>query len=173
MVWSGAPPAAASFVAPLAGVLAGETLPSGPSREQVVRDEENRATRAQAYKDFGTSVAVTWQSAGLTLTFRPKPVGYLHGLAMLARAQRRFEEQIAVVAAALGHILLYGSSDTQRAAAAVARTLGEKLTEVGRAGKVGSPEILRAYEEASADLGDQVVAWRQSAKVDLGLSVAP
>ncbi|HEY1634825.1 MAG TPA: hypothetical protein VGF64_08710 [Acidimicrobiales bacterium] len=173
MVWVGAPPAAAPFVAPLAGVLVDETLPTRPSREEIARDEENRPIRAQAYRDFGTSVAVTWQSAGLMLTFRPTPVGYLHGLAMLARAQRRFEEQHAVVTAALGHILLYGSSETQQAAAAVARTLGEQLTEVGRAGKVGSPDILRAYDQASTNLGNKVVAWRQSAQADLGISVAP
>jgi hypothetical protein len=169
LVWGGAPPA----VTPLAGVLVEDMPPKGPPREEVLRDEENRAIRAQAYKDFGTVVAVSWQSAGLLLTFRPNPVGYLHGLATLFRAQRRFEEQNAVVAAALGHILLYGSSETQRAAAAVARMLGEKVAEVGRAGKVGSSEIVRAYEQASADLGNEVVAWRKAAKADLGMSVAP
>jgi hypothetical protein len=173
MVWAGAPPAAAQLVTPLAGVLVDETPPTGPPRAEVLRDEENRAIRAQAYKDFGTVVAVTWQAAGLMMTFRPKPLGYLHGLAMLVRTQRRFEEQNAVVVAALGHILLYGSSETQQAAAAVARTLGEKLAEVGRAGKVGSPEVSRAYEQASADLGDRVVAWRKAAKADLGISMAP
>ncbi len=164
--WTGAPPA----VDPLAGVLVDSTPPAGPRREEVVRDEQNRAVRAQAYKDFGTVVAVAWQSAGLLLTYRPKPIGYLHGLAMLVRAQRRYEEQTAVVTAALGHILLYGSAETQQAAAAVARTLGEKVAHVRQAGKVGSAEVVGAYEQASVVLGNRVVAWRKEAKADLGIS---
>jgi hypothetical protein len=52
---------------------------------------------------------------------------------------------------------------------AVGRTLANELTAVGQGGKVGSPTVYRAYEEASVDLGNKVVAWRKAAQGDLGM----
>ncbi len=88
---------------------------------------------------------------------------------MLVRAQRRFEEQIAAATTALADVLLYGSSETQQASVEVFKTLGEVLTEVSRSSKQGSPEIVKAYQGASLNLGDKVVAWRRAAQADLGV----
>jgi hypothetical protein len=145
-------------------------LPASRPREQVLADESNRANRARAYEAYGAAVALSWQSGGILCTFRPKVVGYVHGLALLVRAQRRFEEQIAATTTALGNVLLYGSSETQQAALALFKTLGEKLTEVGGSGKHGSRDVRNAYDAASLDLGNKVVEWRSAAQADLGMS---
>jgi hypothetical protein len=54
---------------------------------------------APAYEDFGAAVASVWAAAGLLHTFRPKLVGYAHGMALLVRTQRRFEDQHAAAIA--------------------------------------------------------------------------
>lgn len=167
---SGAPPELAAIGAAAAGQVAGALLPSARSRDEVVADLANRARRAEAYEAFGSSVALAWQAGGYLLTFRPRVVGYLHGLALLVRAQRRFEDEMAHVTAALSNVLLYASSETQAAALDVFRTFGEKLTEAGRGGKPGSLQMAKAYENASVEIGRKVVVWRTSAAADLGAS---
>lgn len=168
VAFSGAPPELAGIAAAGVGQLVDVILPTERSRQEVIADDANRANRARAYETFGSTVVVAWQAAGTLMTFRPKLVGYVHGLALLVRAQRRFEDQIAQAAGALGSILLYGSSETQQAALDVFRPFGEKLMEVGHSGKQGSPEVVKAYEAATLDLGDKVVAWRKAAQADLG-----
>lgn len=135
---------------------------------EAIVDDQNRDRRAQAYEDFGSAIAVLWSTANLLLTFRPPLQGYLHGLALLVRAQRRFEEQHAAAIAALHDVLLYGSSETQEAALEVFRAVGRCFTEASQAGKQGSEAVKRRVGELSGELGDAVVAWRRSAQADLG-----
>jgi hypothetical protein len=156
-------------VRPSMGQFASEALSARRTPEQVADDEANRANRARSYEAYGAAVALCWQSAGLLMTFRPKLLGYAHGIALLVRSQRRFEEQMAATTTALGDILLYGSSETQEAAIALFRTLAEKLREIGSSGKQGSPEARTAYDAASQDVGDKVVTWRKCAQADLGM----
>jgi hypothetical protein len=120
---SHASPELAVIGATSAGQLVDGVLPVKRTREQVVADKDNRVNRAQAYEDFGTAVALCWQAGGQLLTYRPKILGYVHGMALLVRSQRRFEEQYGAATTALGKILLYGSSETQDAAVAVFKTL--------------------------------------------------
>lgn len=136
-------------------------------REAIVHDQ-NRDRRALAYEDFGSAIAVLWSAANVLLTFRPPIQGYLHGLALLVRAQRRLEEQHAAAITALHGVLLYGSSETQEAALEVFRTVGQCLTEASQAGPQGSEAMKRQVCELSGKLGDAVVTWRRSAQADLG-----
>jgi hypothetical protein len=167
-VLGGAPELGVIVAASLGRVVEG-VLPPGRSPIEVAKDQANRARRQEAYEAYGSAVILTWQAAGTLLTFRPKLQGYLHGLAALVRAQRRFEEQNAGAAGALSSILLYGSSETQQAAVSVAGTLGKQLSAVASSGNQGSPEVFTAYGSASVDLGNAVVAWRKAAQADLGM----
>ncbi len=168
----GAPPELAAIGATSVGQLVQGFLPTGRPRAQVVADETYRANRAQAYEAFGASTAMSWQAAGLLVTFRPGFVGYIHGLALLVRAQRRFEEQVAATTAALGNVLLYGSLETQETALALFKTLGEQLAQAGSAGNPGSAASFSAFEAASLEFGNKMVAWRKAAQADLGYTVA-
>lgn len=166
----GGPPDVAGLVATSVAVL---LQPMERPRSEVRADTANHVQRSEAYAEFGRTVAVVWQAAGLLLTFRPRLLGYVHGMLGLMRAQRRFEEQLAAVTAALSTVLLYGSTETQEAALGLFKVLGEKLTEAGRSGKQGSAEVRRVYEAASLDLGDRVVAWRRAAQRDLDVEESP
>lgn len=152
-------------------LVGGMLLPTR-SREEVISDEPNRENRAEAYESLGTTVATAWQAAGILMTFRPKFVGYVHGLLLLMRAQKRFEEQIAASAGALSSVLLYASSDTVDAAVDLYRTFSERLTEVGHSGRQGSPEAQSAYDVASLEIGNKAVVWRRAAQADLGLPLS-
>jgi hypothetical protein len=169
-LYSGAPPDLAVIVAASVGHLVNGVVPSGPSREVVIADEVNRERRARSYEEFGAAVSEVWFACGVLLTFKPKPIGYVHGLATLTRAQRRFQSELSSTIAAVSNVLLYGSYETQVAAIRVVETLGQKLKEGGGAGKQGSPEVRRAYDSASAELGEMVVVWRKAAQADLGLT---
>lgn len=173
VLFSGAPPELAGITAASIGLFVEGVLPEVRSREQVLADEAHRTERSRAFEGYGAAIALIWQSAGMMNTFRPKIVGYVHGLATLVRSQRRFEEQVAAATSSLSSILLYGSTETQNAAIEVFRTLSAKLAEVSRSGKQGSKEIRAAYEIASAEVGDKVVVWRQAAQADLGLAESP
>ena len=165
----GGSPTVASLVATSAGEFALSVVQSERPRELVVKDVANHANRAKSYEDFSASVAIMWQTAGILNTFRPKATGYIHGLLLLMRAQRRFEDQVASSAAALGSVLLYGSSDTQQAAVKLYKTLGKKLIELGRCGQ-GSREARSVFDEASLDIGDKAVLWRAAAQADLAVA---
>lgn len=109
----------------------------------------------------------SWYNAGIIMSFRPKLVGYLHGLAFLMRSQRRLEEDTAEVVASLSDVLLYASGETQTAAIEVFRTLGLPSRELSQL-RQGSPEASEAHSRLGGQLGDTVVAWRASAVEDLG-----
>jgi hypothetical protein len=59
------------------------------------------------------------------------------------------------------------SSETQQAAIDLVETLSEKLDIIGNVGPQDSPEVRRAYEEASLDIGDRAVLRRALARTDL------
>ena len=168
LLLAGGPPDLAGVVAAAVGQLVGGLATTERRRDDIIADEANRANRAGAYEAYGAATALAWQAAGVLVTFKPRLVGYVHGLALLMRAQRRFEDQVAAATAALSDVLLYGSSETQEAALVMARTLAEKLGEIVRNGKQGSLAGQKAYAAASLDLGEKVVAWRKAAQADLG-----
>lgn len=165
---AGAPPAIVGVTAAVMGQALDRLLPDAPDRDDLA-DDELRQQRAQAYDDFGRAFGIMWNAAGILLTFRPKPLGYVHGLAALVRAQKRFEKQGAAFNGALSGCLLYGSKETQEAAVDVFRAAGERFQELAASGRQGSPSVKAAYEAASVEVGQKVVRWRQSAQADLAL----
>lgn len=160
-------PEVTALIAPSLGQMAAGLVPSQRTRESVIIDEANHSNRARSYEEFGGVVAAIWLQSGILMTFRPKLLGYLHGLLLLMRSQRRLEEQMALSAAALGNVLLYGSSETQQAAIDLFNALSGKLIELGSAGPQGSPKVRDFYDKASLDIGDKVVIWRAAAQEDL------
>jgi hypothetical protein len=141
----------------------------GPPREEVVADTQNHGKRVEAYESFGDAVIQTWQWIGFLLIFKPRLVGYVHGLVALVRAKRRVEEQSGNLTSALHGVLLFGSHETQEVAISVVDLLAQRLTAMGRSGKQGSEKVRHAYASASVDVGDRFVAWRKAAQADLGL----
>lgn len=163
---------AAGFPADLAAVTAtamGQLLGEGPkrSRAEVVADQINHANRARAYEAFGESIAEGWLNGGFLFTFKPQLVGYVHGVAGLMRAQRRFEEQTTRVMSSLSTLLLYASTDTQEASATLLRAQTEGLAEISRF-KQGTPEATEAQTRAGGPFGAAFAAWRAAAQADLG-----
>lgn len=152
------------------GQLLEVVAPAEQSRDHVIADVANRERRAVAYETYGSAMIIAWQSAGYLVTFRPRIVGYVHGLLALTRAQRRFEEATTTATAALTSVLLYASSDAQQAAIELYRTVGEELIRVGAGGKQGSPRAVKLYTQASAHVGDKMTCWRQAARDDFGTS---
>ena len=101
------------------------------------------------------------------MSFRPQLRGYIHGLLLLMRTQRRFEEEMAASAPSLSNVL---RTDTQQAAIELFKTLSAKLVEIGNAGPQGSNDVKVASEKLSLDIGDKAVLWRAAARADLATS---
>jgi len=168
-VFTGVPFDVAALLGSGVGQATDRLLPVERSRSSVVRDETNKIRRSVTYEEFGASVARVWHAAGLLVTFRPKLVGYVHGLLLLMRAQKSFEVEMAKSVGALSNILLYASSDTQEKALDVYKTLGAKLTELGASAR-DPVEASDVYGRASGEIGDKVVLWRKAAQDDLALA---
>jgi hypothetical protein len=146
-----------------------DALVTSERSRDVVLADMYALRRGQAYQTFGAAIGGVHQSAGVVMTYKPHLVGYLHGMALLVRAQRNLEEQNRNVLAALSDILLYGSTETQDAAKAVFLVLGEQLKKLGDT-KQGSPHAQQVFDEISPVLGVAVVAWRCAAQDDLGIT---
>lgn len=146
--------------------LTGRFVPSARSHEIVVADEANRANRARTFEEFGGGVAIVWRSASILMTFRPRFTGYLHGLIMLMREQRRFEDEASALFATLSNVFLYASTDTQDLAVELYETLGEQLISIGKC-EQGSPAARKAIDEGSTEIGKRMVAWRAAAQADI------
>jgi hypothetical protein len=160
-----------ALIAPTAGQVTAGLVATERSRESVLADTSNHASRAKSYEDFGGNVACVWHEASLLMSFRPKLQGYLHGLLLLMRTQRRFEEAMVDSAASLSNVLLYGSTETQKAAIELFETLGSKLSAIGTVGPQGSVEVQFVCEKFSLDIGDKAVLWRAAARADLQTAV--
>lgn len=162
---AGVPPELAGMVGVGAGQLVGLAV-TERTRAEVVADDNNRENRARAYEGFAASAALTWQSAQLLCTVKPGLPGFLPSLALRMRTQKRLEENYAALVSSLSAVMLYTSTETQQAALAVFKTLGERLTDAGSR-RPGA--AMNAYlEQASLDVGDAVVVWRKAAQADLG-----
>jgi hypothetical protein len=166
-VYGGVPLDIAALIGTGVGQAADRLIPTERSQSAVVGDDANHERLALAVEDFGGGVAIVWRSTGLLATFRPRVLGRLHGLLLLMREQRRFENETAALAATLSDLLLYASTKTQRLAIEVYRTLGDQMIEVGRHGQ-GTKAAKIAVDAGSLKIGDCVVAWRAAAQVDLG-----
>lgn len=167
--YTGAPLDIAGLIGTGASQAADRLIPIERSRSSVIDDKANQNRRAAVFEQFGSSVAVAWRSAGIMMTFRPKLTGKVHGLLMLMREQRRFENETAAALAALSGVLLYASTDTQKLAIDLYRALGEQFVEIGKQVQ-GSSAAKKAVDEGSLKVGDYVVVWRAAAQADLGLS---
>jgi hypothetical protein len=141
-------------------------VPTERSRDEVIADELNRPNRARAYEDFGESIAQSWIAGTFVFSTKPSFVGYVHQMAGLARAQKRFEEQTSLSMASMSILMLYASTEMQEASAALVRALGDGLAEMSRC-KPGSPEVLEAQHRVGPTFGEAFLAWRKAAQADL------
>lgn len=66
------PPEFTALIAPTAGQVTAGLVASERSRESVLADTANHASRAKSYEEFGGSVATIWHEASLLMSFRPK-----------------------------------------------------------------------------------------------------
>jgi len=164
-----APQDLTALMAPIVGQTVGNLMTMERSVDSVRVDVANHANRAKAYEDFGGVVATMWVEASLLMNVRPKPRGYLHGLLLLMRAQRRLEEQLAFSAVALSNVFLYGSTETQQAAIELFETMGANIIRLTNSGRQGSTEVKAAGESLALDIGDKGKLWCASAQADLAM----
>ena len=158
------------------GVFVSGLVATDRSPDDVTADEVNRPNRAHAYEAFGESIAQSWLAGTYVLMTKPGFVGYIPQLAALARAQKRFEEQTSLSMANLSTVMLYASTEMQKASEALARALGNGIAEMSRF-KPGSAEVVEAEADGCAvRRGVQGVAggspgrpWRPSEEVNFPL----
>lgn len=144
-------------------------LPSR-SREDVIRDEPNRANRARAYEAFGEAVAQSSLAGRMIVTTAPRLVD-IRLQSAVARAQKRFEEQTCLATAALATVLLYASDETRGAARDLLIALTTGLSDVGRH-KPGTPDAAQALEQAMTQFGSAFGLWQKAALADLSSGAA-
>jgi len=168
-VLTGAPPELIDTTAASAGQFMQNMLSPERKRTEEPSTADLLTQRAQALDDFGRSTTLAWHAAGILMSTRPKPLGFVHTLTLLIRSQRQFEDSMAKAAASLSAVLLYTTPDTQDAALDLFSELGSQLTLLAKSGKPGSRKAVLRLENSSVALGHKVVAWRTSARQELAI----